>query len=263
MTLDISTCDELLATTRAVRKRLDLTRPVPREVIEACLELAVQAPTGSNSQTWRWLVVDDADKRQALADLYRRGGEAYLTAAGETATGQTARVFESALYLMEHLHEVPVHVIPCLEGRPREGASVTQLGGYYASIYPAVWNFQLALRARGLGSCPNHPPSGLRERGRGDTRHPRKRRADGATASGVYARHRFQTSGTAARGGHHPLEHVGLIVMRVGDLDAEPRPTRSRRIVPRHRPSPGHRGFPCSPVARAGTGTLVRSPTRA
>ncbi len=153
MTLDIDTCDELLATTRAVRKRLDLTRPVPREVIEACLELAVQAPTGSNSQTWRWLVVDDADKRQALADLYRRGGEAYLTAAGETATGQTARVFQSALYLMEHLHEVPVHVIPCLEGRPREGASVTQLGGYYASIYPAVWNFQLALRARGLGSC--------------------------------------------------------------------------------------------------------------
>lgn len=153
MTLDIDTCDELLTTTRAVRRRLDLTRPVPRGVIEACLELAVQAPTGSNSQTWRWLVVDDADKRQALADLYRRGGEAYLTAAGETATGQTARVFRSALYLMEHLHEVPVHVIPCLEGRPRDGASVTQLGGYYASIYPAVWSFQLALRARGLGSC--------------------------------------------------------------------------------------------------------------
>lgn len=153
MTLDIDTCDELLATTRAVRRRLDLTRPVPRGVIETCLELAVQAPTGSNSQTWRWLVVDDADKRQALADLYRRGGEAYLTAAGETATGQTARVFRSALYLMEHLHEVPVHVIPCLEGRPRDGASVTQLGGYFASIYPAVWSFQLALRARGLGSC--------------------------------------------------------------------------------------------------------------
>ena len=153
MTLDIDTCDELLATTRAVRRRLDLTRPVPRDVIEACLELAVQAPTGSNSQTWRWLVVDDADKRQALADLYRRGGEAYLTTAGETASGQTARVFRSALYLMEHLHEVPVHVIPCLYGRPRDGASVSQLGGYFASIYPAVWSFQLALRARGLGSC--------------------------------------------------------------------------------------------------------------
>ena len=153
MELDTDICDELLATTRAVRKRLDLTRPVARDVVEDCLELAVQAPTGSNSQTWRWVVVDDADKRQALADLYRRGGEAYLTAAGETATGQTARVFSSALYLMEHLHEVPVHVIPCLEGRPGDGASVTQLGGYFASIYPAVWSFQLALRARGLGSC--------------------------------------------------------------------------------------------------------------
>ena len=153
MPLDIETCDELLSTTRAVRKRLDLTRPVPRDVIEACLELAVQAPTGSNSQNWRWLVVDDADKRRALADLYRRGGEGYLTGAGQTAEGQTARVFSSALYLMEHLAEVPVHVIPCLAGRPPEGAGVTQLGGYFASIYPAVWSFQLALRARGLGTC--------------------------------------------------------------------------------------------------------------
>ena len=153
MTLDVATCDELLATTRAVRKRLDLTRAVPREVIDECLELAVQAPTGSNSQTWRWLVVDDAATRKALADLYRRQAEPYLTTASRTAEGQTGRVFSSALYLMEHLHEVPVHVIPCLQGRPGDGASVTQLGGYFASIYPAVWSFQLALRARGLGSC--------------------------------------------------------------------------------------------------------------
>ena len=157
MTLDIETCDALLSTTRAVRKRLDLSRPVPRETISECLQLAVQAPTGSNSQNWRWVVVDDADKRQALADLYRRSGEPYLTAAGaqaeQTGNTQTARVFSSALYLMEHLHEVPVHVLPCLAGRPREGAGVVQLGGYFASIYPAVWSFQLALRARGLGSC--------------------------------------------------------------------------------------------------------------
>ena len=157
MALDLDTCDELLATTRAVRKRLDLARPVPRAIIEECLELAVQAPTGSNSQSWRWVVVDDADKRQALADLYRRGGEAYLTSAGAQAqasgNAQTSRVFSSALYLLEHLHEVPVHVIPCLAGRPGEGARVVHLGGYFASIYPAVWSFQLALRARGLGSC--------------------------------------------------------------------------------------------------------------
>ena len=157
MTLDINTCDQLLSTTRAVRKRLDLTRPVPREIINECIELAIQAPTGSNSQNWRWVIVDDADKRRALADLYRRGGEAYLTGASERAQSgsdaQTARVFTSALYLMEHLHEVPVHVIPCLVGRPGPGAGVTSLGGYFASIYPAVWSFQLALRARGLGSC--------------------------------------------------------------------------------------------------------------
>ena len=157
MALDIDTCDELLSTTRAVRKRLDLNRPVPREVVEECLQLAVQAPTGSNSQNWRWVVVDDADKRQALADLYRRAGEPYLTSAGETAqksgNQQTARVFSSALYLMEHLHEVPVHVVPCLQGRPPATAGVPALGGYYASIYPAVWSFQLALRSRGLGSC--------------------------------------------------------------------------------------------------------------
>ena len=155
--LDIETCDALLSTTRAVRKRLDFCRPVPRSVIDECLQLAVQAPTGSNTQNWRWVVVDDADQRQALADLYRRGGEAYLTAAGgqaqQAGNAQTARVFSSALYLMEHLHEVPVHVIPCLAGRPPAGASVPALGGYYASIYPAVWSFQLALRARGLGSC--------------------------------------------------------------------------------------------------------------
>lgn len=122
MPLDVATCDALLATTRAVRKRLDLARAVPRAVVDECLQLAVQAPTGSNSQNWRWLVVDDAGKRQALAALYRCAAEQYLPGAGARAeaagNAQTARVFSSALYLMEHLHEVPVHVVPCLQGRP-------------------------------------------------------------------------------------------------------------------------------------------------
>lgn len=156
MQFDIAMTDALLATTRAVRKRLDLERPVPREVIETCLELAVQAPTGSNSQTWRWVVVEDADKRRALADLYRRSADAYLSQAGQQAEGrgdtQTQRVISSAVYLAEHLHEVPVHVIPCVEGRPAADTPPAMLAGLYGSIFPAVWSFQLALRSRGLGS---------------------------------------------------------------------------------------------------------------
>ncbi len=154
MNFDIDMTDELLATTRAVRKRLDLDKPVPREIINECLELAIQAPTGSNSQSWRWLVVEDADKRQALADLYRKGAEGYLAAAGEQATDdQTKRVFGSALYLMEHLQDVPVHLIPCLQGRPEPETPMVMLGGMFGSIFPAIWSFQLALRARGLGSA--------------------------------------------------------------------------------------------------------------
>ena len=156
MKFDLAQTDELLATTRAVRKRLDLDRKVPRSVINECLELAVQAPTGSNSQTWRWLVVEDAAKRKALADIYRKGGEAYLSAAGAQAAQagdkQTERVYDSAMFLMEQLHKVPVHVIPCVQGRPPEGVPMAMMAGLFGSIFPAVWSFQLALRSRGLGS---------------------------------------------------------------------------------------------------------------
>ncbi len=153
MQFDIAMTDALLATTRAVRKRLDLEKPVPRSIIEECLELAVQAPTGSNSQSWRWVIVDEADKRSALADLYRKGAEGYLGGAMEQARdAQTQRVFDSAMYLMEHLQEVPVHVIPCVAGRPPAETPTVMLGGLFGSIFPAVWSFQLALRARGLGS---------------------------------------------------------------------------------------------------------------
>jgi nitroreductase len=156
MEFDLAMTDALLSTTRAVRKRLDLGRPVPREVILECLELAVQAPTASNSQTWRWIVVDDADKRAALADIYRKGALPYLNAGLKAPTEnaeQTARVRDSALWLAENLEKVPVMVIPCVEGRPPEGAPTLMLGSLFGSIYPAVWSFQLALRARGLGSA--------------------------------------------------------------------------------------------------------------
>ncbi len=145
--LDRQVVDHLLTTTRAVRKRLDLTRPVPPEVIEECLRLAIQAPTGSNRQGWHWLVVTDVDKRAALADMYRSGFGPYMDRARSDSKGLT-RVGESALWLAERLEHVPVLVIPCIEDYTNGRAHA----GVWASIYPAVWSFQLALRSRGLGS---------------------------------------------------------------------------------------------------------------
>jgi nitroreductase len=146
----------LLTTTRAVRKRLDLDRPVEREVILDCVRLAVQAPTGSNSQGWRWVVVTDPAKRAKLAEFYRAGGTAYMNATGNGARpasapsgGQAARVRDSARYLLEVIDRVPVLVIPCLQGRLDD---VSHAAGFFGSIHPAVWSFALALRSRGLGS---------------------------------------------------------------------------------------------------------------
>lgn len=150
--MDISTVDELLTTTRAVRKRLDLTRPVDREVILECVRLAMQAPTASNAQDWRWLVITDSDKRAAIAEIYRSIGADYLAhAAANTTDPQTRRVYQSALGLTEMLAKVPVHVIPCLEGR-FDGSNQLAAASAWASIIPAGWSFMLALRSRGLGS---------------------------------------------------------------------------------------------------------------
>ena len=153
-TIDVANADLLLSTTRAVRKRLDLDRPVPREVILECIRLAVQAPTASNSQTWRWVVVTDAAKRAALADLYGATARPYLEAGarGEMSPDrQTIRVYESALYLLDVLARVPVHVIPCIEGRVG-GPENMSGASFYGSIMQAVWSFTLGLRARGLGT---------------------------------------------------------------------------------------------------------------
>ena len=153
MEFDLATVDALLSTTRAVRKRLDLDRAVPDAVLLECLQLAVQAPTGSNRQGWRWMVVRDTAKKEALADLYRRAGADYLRKAAEDAEPGSAigRVMDSATYLVDHLHEVPVMVIPMIIGRVDDG--VNGPAGLFGSIIPAMWSFQLALRSRGLGSC--------------------------------------------------------------------------------------------------------------
>jgi nitroreductase len=150
--VDIASIDELLTTTRSVRKRLDLTRPVGREVILECLQLAMQAPTASNAQDWRWLVITDADKRAAIAEIYCSIGAKYLPDGAAAATDpQTRRVYSSALDLTATLAKVPVHVIPCLQRR-FDGNDLVVASSAWASIIPAGWSFLLALRSRGLGS---------------------------------------------------------------------------------------------------------------
>jgi nitroreductase len=155
--------DEMLTTTRSVRKRLDLARPVEPEVIRECLELALQAPTGGNSQGWQFVVVTDPQQRKALSDVYRKGwalyrehrmaGRANLQGAEATPEAMVTlgKILRSAIYLAEHIHEAPVLVVPCIQGRP-EGLSATEQAGFWGSILPAAWSFMLAARSRGLGS---------------------------------------------------------------------------------------------------------------
>jgi len=158
--MDLAACDQLLTTTRSVRKRLDFSRPVPREVVERCLEIALQAPTGSNAQGWHFCVVTDPAKKQALAELYRKAFELYATnpafqrsyEAKDPRAAQHPKVQASARYLADHLHEAPLLVIPCVEGRV-ESAGVLAQASIYGSILPAAWSFMLALRARGLGTA--------------------------------------------------------------------------------------------------------------
>lgn len=166
--IDVASVDRVLNTTRSVRRRLDLERPVPAEVLADCIDAAFQAPTGANSQTWRFVVVTDADKRAKLGDLYRRGSRLYLEgktglsrtgvttsvdyAANDPRHRQMPAVLRSALYLIENIDRVPVHVIPCIEGRFGTEDLFTQ-SSMYGSILPAAWSFMLALRARGLASA--------------------------------------------------------------------------------------------------------------
>ncbi|QIS10200.1 nitroreductase family protein [Nocardia arthritidis] len=158
MTLEL-TPDELLSTTRAVRKRLDFDRPVPRTLIEECVDLATQAPTGRNRQRWHFLVVTEDAQRRRVADIFRR---AIAVAEGQPLRANdirrmnmypdsTAKVFDGLRYLLDNAHRVPAYVIPAIEGRT-DHASVQVQAGTWGSILPAVWSFMLAARARGLGT---------------------------------------------------------------------------------------------------------------
>jgi len=171
---DTAVTDRLLSTTRAVRKRLDLDRPVEPGVVLDCLRLAVQAPTGSNSQGWRWVVVTDADKRAKLAELYRAGGAAYMSAkAGSRGTDpQANRVLSSSEHLLKVIDRVPVLVIPCLRGRITD---VSNAAGFYGSILPAPWRTRPAgTSARPSAARSRRSPTGTagRTRTRQHRRHP-------------------------------------------------------------------------------------------
>lgn len=159
--MDLAAADHLLTTTRSVRKRLDFKRPVERAVLEKAIEIAFQAPTGSNTQGWHFVIVTDAAKRKALADLYRKAFELYANAGdsmrpqipeSDPRFKQMPRIIDSATFLAEHLHEAPAFVIPCIEGRVENGGVLAQ-ASIYGSILPAVWSLMLALRARGVGSA--------------------------------------------------------------------------------------------------------------
>ncbi len=158
--------DELLTTTRAVRKRLDFERPVEMDVLRECLEIALQAPSGSNAQGWHFVLITDKDKIGQISDYYSKAFDAYRSMdvsahalaeaqKDEQNKQQMERVVDSAEYLAANMNKSPALLIPCIEGRiePMADAGMLNMAaGFYGSILPAFWSFMLAARARGLGT---------------------------------------------------------------------------------------------------------------
>jgi nitroreductase len=147
--IDLGSVDRVLATTRAVRRRLDLERPVSAATIRECIELATYAPNARNEQDWRWIVVTDPAQRAKVAELMRRpGGEAGRT----TGRAVDPKIMSANQYMNERLERVPAFVFACILTRLGPDANDRVRADFYGSIIPAVWSFQLALRSRGLGS---------------------------------------------------------------------------------------------------------------
>jgi nitroreductase len=158
------TPDELLTTTRSVRKRLDFTRPLDLGLVRDCLELAIQAPSGGNSQGWHFVLVTDPARKEALGEIYRKAWKIYSRPfrgmippedkPRQELDGRE-RVVGSAAYLAENIQRAPVLLIPCVSGRVEkaENNPVLAQASLYGSILPAAWSFMLAARSRGLGSC--------------------------------------------------------------------------------------------------------------
>jgi nitroreductase len=153
MDLDLEMTDHLLLTTKQIRKRLDMTRPVPRDVLLECIDIAGRAPMGGNHQRNKWLIVEDADLKMQIAELYRKHAEPYFDASEEVKTDERGnRVASSARFLSDNLQDVPAMVIPLRLDRP-EDMDHGSRSGWYGSVLPGVWSFQMALRSRGIGSC--------------------------------------------------------------------------------------------------------------
>ncbi|WP_328647426.1 nitroreductase family protein [Amycolatopsis sp. NBC_00348] len=154
-TVDTASVDHVLSTTRAVRRKLDLDRPVEPHVLATCLRLSTYAPSPGNQQSWRWLVVRDAGRRARLGGLFRDVGRDYLAGVraqlgAAAAVPAVRRMVGSVQHLIDVIDRVPVFVVPCVQG-PRPSGHV-EATSFYGGIYPAVWSFQLALRSRGLGT---------------------------------------------------------------------------------------------------------------
>ena len=157
MDFDLRQTDHLLTTTRAVRKRLDLERPVPRELVLDCVRISTQGPAGGNHQRWRWVMVDDPDRKAIIADAYRRTYAPYIAAQQEAvakAGNESAKnaIIDSSMHLADVLAEVPVLAIPCALGSPPADSSRGEAQGWWGSLIPTVWSYCLAARSRGLGT---------------------------------------------------------------------------------------------------------------
>jgi nitroreductase len=151
---DLGEVDRLLTTTKQVRQRLDLTRPVPYDVLLECIELAGHAPMGGNLERNRWMIIDDAAVKAAVATRFAEVGRPYLAMNAEVrGDDRSRRVIDSATFLVDHLTEVPALVLSMRLDRPPIDQSQGQVAAYYGSVLPGVWSFQLAARARGIGSA--------------------------------------------------------------------------------------------------------------
>lgn len=149
---DLEQIDLLMTTTKQVRKRLDLDRPVPVDLLLECIDIAGHAPMGGNLERNRWMIIDDADRMSQIAEYFAAVGTPYLAANAELRPDERSRrVMDSARFLIDHLAEVPALVLVMRLDRPT--GSQGQLAAYYGSVLPGVWSFQLAARARGIGSA--------------------------------------------------------------------------------------------------------------